>query len=139
MNLIPDLSHVGDTVKAFRESMKRTNQIMVRMLAAVGISTRKHLRATYDPPPDGLHPKTVAWAHAAHPYLSKVGTVNELTEVVAQKQGQSAATAYKWLCDRNPMYEPGGSIPKRFDSLFTAVQRTYAHTSPHKLHANTVK
>ena len=83
-----------------------------------------------EPPPEGIHRKTVAWAHAAHPLLSDMDTVDGIVQAVACEREQSRATAYKWLCDRNPMYEPGGSIPKRFESLRTSIERTYTHVSP---------
>ena len=88
------------------------------------------LRAVLAPPPDGLHPKTVTWAHAAYGSLSDVETVDKLARTVARKQGQGHRTAYKWLCERNPMYEPGGSMEKRWESLRTSVERIYAYEPP---------
>ena len=87
-------------------------------------------KAKYEPPPDNLHPKVIAWAHAARPLLSDAEGIDSLMRRVAKKRGQSPKTAYKWLCERNPMYEPGGSMERRWKCLQTAVLRTYAHIPP---------
>jgi hypothetical protein len=88
------------------------------------------LQARAEPPPENLHRTVVEWSHAAYPLLSGAENVEALLQRVAEKQGQSPKTAYKWLCERNPMYEPGGSMERRWKCLRIAVLRTYAHIPP---------
>ena len=112
-----------DYRKSLRKTLRGVRVGMWRMGAAF-------LQAHTEPPPDNLHRTVIAWAHAAYPLLEDAEGIDSLMRRVAKKRGQSPKTAYKWLCERNPMYEPGGSMERRWKCLRTAVIRTYAHIPP---------
>lgn len=72
---------------------------------------------------EALHKKTVQLAYQAAPKTENCTTVNELLKTVELETDVSLRTADKWLCRRNPLYEPGGStLEERYNRLRGAIE-----------------
>jgi hypothetical protein len=86
------------------------------------------LRDGLKPPSAEIPDSTRHFAHVAYPLLTRCSTVREVIRELVTREQVAESTAYKWLCDRNPLYEPGGAQAARFHRLKTAVRRIYAFT-----------
>lgn len=60
----------------------------------------------YGPPEENIHPEIRRRAHAARPLLSKHDTIGSLAEELAPTFDEKMGTTRRWLCDKNPLYEP---------------------------------
>jgi len=111
---------IPDAISTFSEGMKKLNRRFVKISA---------LANGLEPPNEDPHPKTVKWAHAAHPHLDSCTSVDMLKREVAQEEGGSHKTAGKWLCRRMPdeLYNPGtySGVDERYKALRRAIRRIH--------------
>lgn len=74
--------------------------------------------------------KTILYAHLATGLLDQYDSVNAICQAAAEEIEEKEGTAFKWLCDRNPYYEAGGSdMNERYDRLRTAVEAVLHHAA----------
>ena len=69
-----------------------------------------------------LHSKVISYCYAAALHVRDTCSVRELCQEVADDEDVDEKTAWKWLCERNPIYETGaGSETERYDRLSAAI------------------
>lgn len=61
--------------------------------------------------------RTLDYLAAAAQYINEAETINWLCLEVAEDLGVSESTAYKWLCDQNPLYQPGRTVDERYEAM----------------------
>jgi len=68
-------------------------------------------------PAPELPPKTEAYLQAATRAADNPMSVGEIVHEVAEAEDVSESTAYKWLCDKNPLYEANAPADERLKML----------------------
>lgn len=68
-------------------------------------------------------PKLRKYAYLAYDELSESSSVRELTGQIASRDDVEvkSGTVYKWLCSRNPLYNPGGDMDTKYYRLAISV------------------